>query len=61
MTQLKEAAIETIRKMPDECTIDDIMYEINFVGQVLEGVQDADEGRVITTEELLKKVGEWSK
>jgi predicted transcriptional regulator len=61
MTQLKEAAIETIKKLPDECTIDDIMYEINFVGQVLEGVQDADEGKVITTEELLKKVGEWSK
>jgi hypothetical protein len=61
MTVLKEASIETIKKLPDSCSIDDIMYEINFIAQVLEGLKDAEAGRVITTEELLRRVEEWAK
>lgn len=61
MTLLKEATIETIKKLPDGCSIEDIMYEINFVAQVLEGIKDADEGRTLTTEELLLRVDQWSK
>lgn len=61
MTILKEASIERIKKLPDSCSVDDIMYEINFVAQVLEGLKDADEGKVITTEQLLKRVDQWAK
>jgi len=61
MNALKEATIETIKRLPDECTLDDIMYQINFVAQVLEGLKDADAGRVISTEELLEKLDKWSK
>jgi predicted transcriptional regulator len=61
MSVLKQASIETLKRLPDECTVDDIMYEINFVAQVYEGLKDADEGKLITTEELLKRVDRWAK
>ncbi len=61
MNALKEAAIETIKKLPDNCTADDIMYEINFIAEVYDGIKDADEGKTISTDDLLKKVSEWSK
>ncbi len=61
MNILKEATIETIKKLPDECSLEDIMYEINFVAQVLEGLNDAEEGNLLTTEELLNRVEEWAK
>lgn len=61
MNALKEATIETIRKLPDDCTVEDIMYEINFVAQVYEGIKDADEGRTLSTEELLERVNSWSR
>lgn len=32
------------------------MYEINFVAQVFEGLKDAEDGRLLTTEELLSRV-----
>jgi len=35
------------------------MHEINFVAQVLEGLKDAEEGKLITTEDLLHRVEEW--
>jgi predicted transcriptional regulator len=58
---VKQASIETIKRLPDQCTIDDIMYEINFVAQVYEGLKDAEDGKLITTEELLKRVDGWAK
>ena len=61
MSSIKEATIETIKKMPDGCTVDDIIYEINFIAQVLEGLKDSDEGKTISTKELLSRVEKWSK
>lgn len=58
---IKEVALETIKKLPDECSIEDIMYKINFVAQVLEGLKDADEGKLMTTDELIKRVEQWVK
>ena len=61
MSPLKDVTINTIKRLPDDCTIDDIMYEINFVAQVYEGLEDSEKGKVITSEELLKRVDTWGK
>ena len=61
LNSLKEVTIETIRRLPDECTVEDIMYEVNFVAQVLEGLKDAEAGQLVTTGELLNRVGQWAK
>jgi predicted transcriptional regulator len=61
MDLLKESTIETIKRMPDGSTVEDIMREINFVAQVLEGLRDADAGRLISTEELLHRVEQWAR
>lgn len=61
MGVLKQASIETIKRLPDDCSPDDIMYEVNFVAQVYEGLKDADNGNLITTEELLTRVDQWQK
>lgn len=58
---LKETTVETIKRLPDGCSAEDIMYEINFVAQVLEGLKDAEAGRLLTTEELLTRVDQWGK
>ena len=61
MASLKELTIETIKRLPEECSVEDIMYEINFVAQVVAGLKDAEDGNVITTEELLQRVHQWGK
>ena len=55
---LREATIETIKRLPADCTADDIMYEISFLAQVYEGIQDAENKKLVTTSELLKKIKE---
>ncbi len=61
MDILKETAIERIKQLPDGCTIEDIMYKLDFIAQVLDGVKDAESGKLFTTEELLQRVEEWAK
>ncbi len=61
MGLLKEISIEAIKKLPDECSLEDIMYEINFVAQVFDGLTDAEKGLLLTTEELLSRVEQWGK
>jgi len=61
MSVLKDTAIESIKRMPESCDVEDIMYRINFIAQVMEGLEDVKAGRTITTEELLRKVDEWGK
>lgn len=61
MDSLKEATIEVIKRLPDECSLEDIMYEINFIARVLDGLKDAESGKLLTTEELLNKVERWVK
>jgi len=55
----KDELHQLIDAMPDGATWDNLMYEINFMAQVHEGLADADAGRVITTEELLKRMESW--
>lgn len=50
MDLLKETVIETIKLLPDGCSVEDIMYEINFVSNVLNGLRDSEEGRILSTE-----------
>lgn len=61
MDTIKEVVIETIKRLPEGCSIEDIMYELKFIAQVLDGLKDAEEGKLLTTEELLKRVEEWAK
>lgn len=61
MDLLKDATIATIKRLPDGCSLEDIMYEINFVANVLEGLKDAENKELLTTEELLGRVEKWDK
>ncbi|MCK5057938.1 MAG: hypothetical protein KAT34_14880 [Candidatus Aminicenantes bacterium] len=61
MNTVKQVSLEAIKRLPDQCTIDDIMYEINFIAQVYEGLKDAEEGKPVTTEESLKRADRWAK
>lgn len=60
MRLLKETAIESIKRLPDGCTVEDIMYSIDLIAQVYEGLEDADARKLISTEELLERIDQWA-
>ncbi|MBN2353393.1 MAG: hypothetical protein JXD23_12535 [Spirochaetales bacterium] len=50
MNSIKNITLERIKNLTDNITLEDLMYEINAIAQVLDGVRDEEEGRI-----LLKK------
>ncbi len=59
MSPAKEVTLEAVGSLPETCSMDEVLDKVNLVAQVLEGLEDAKAGRLITTEQLLKEVDEW--
>lgn len=52
MSGVKEAVLKLVEQLPEECTWDDVLYEI-FVRQKVEaGLKDAEAGRTVSHEEV---------
>lgn len=55
MPTAKKQALEMVKKLPDKATWDDIMYGVYVRKKIEAGVQAADEGRVVSHEDLKKR------
>jgi hypothetical protein len=55
MNQVKEEAKKLLDKLPDEISWDDIMYEMYVRNKIDKGIQAADEGKLISHEEVKKR------
>jgi predicted transcriptional regulator len=51
----QQEAKELIDRLPDNATWDDIMYAMYVRAKIEIGLKDADEGRVISHEEIKKE------
>jgi len=61
MKQEKREVLDLIRRLPGDVTTADIMEELYFKTQVDKGLRDVAEGRVLTHEELKKRMAKWRK
>lgn len=55
----KEIMIKAIHAQPDDSTYDDLLKELAFHRMILRGLEDSDKGRVISHEEMEKRVDSW--
>lgn len=58
---LRDIAIEAIKQLPETASVEEMMYQLDLVANVVEGLKDVEAGRVYTTKEALQKVKEWQK
>ena len=60
-----ETAIDQVRTMldtlPANATLEDIQYHLYVIQKVEQGLQDIEEGRVISHEEMKKEILSWQK
>ena len=60
MSIVKEEAKELIDKLPDHATWDDIMYEFYVKKKIADALKVAEEGRVVSHEEVKKRfLSKW--
>jgi hypothetical protein len=61
MASAKEHIAEIINRQPDDSSYDDIVRELAFDLMVQRGLRDSDEQRVISNEEMGRRVKTWQK
>jgi predicted transcriptional regulator len=54
---LKQQAHALIDNLPESATWDDVAYEAELRGSIEHGLADAEAGRVIAVEDLMKEFG----
>jgi len=64
-TNLKEEIIALIRNLPEDATIDDIMYHLYVKKKILMGINEVELGKVIPHEQVMenakKRLEKWLK
>ena len=59
MNTPKEEAIELVKALPEEASLEDIQYQLYVLQKVRRGLKDLEEGRVISQEEMKKRFEKW--
>lgn len=57
----KERMIETLRQQPDDSSYDELLRELAFERMIELGLEDHDQGRVISDEDLRREIETWGK
>lgn len=62
---LKKEIIELIKKLPDDITLNDIIYHLYVKQKIIKGLKDIEQGKTVTNEEVMekakKRLEEWLK
>ena len=56
----KELVLNAIHRLPDDAEFKDITDEIAFLAAVKEGQEDVRQGRVVSNEEMKKRIDSWT-
>jgi predicted transcriptional regulator len=59
MASAKKAVLDLVKKLPEDCTLEDIQYQLYVLQKIEKGLKDADEGRVISQEEMEQRFAKW--
>ena len=61
MSNVKEKMAEVIQSQPEDATYEEIMRELAFEKMVVRGLEDARGGRVVSNDEMQRRIRTWQK
>jgi len=53
---VKDTVKALLERLPDDCSIEDVLYHVYVVQQVEEGLRSALDGRVIPHEQVMREL-----
>jgi predicted transcriptional regulator len=55
----KEIVLETIRALPDDCSLEEIAERVEFMAAIQKGLDQLDRGEDIPHEEVKRQLASW--
>lgn len=59
MPNAKEIVLEILKKLPDDCTIEDIQYQLFVAERIQKAIKRAEREGTIPHEEVEKRFEQW--
>jgi predicted transcriptional regulator len=59
MQTAKHEVSELLKRLPEDCSLEDIQYHLYVLQKIERGLQDTKEGRIYTQEEVEKLMAKW--
>jgi predicted transcriptional regulator len=56
---IKGEVIKLIQELPDNVTIEDILYRLYVRARIEEGIKELDEGKGISHEDAMERIAKW--
>ncbi len=61
MPSAKVQMVKIVQEQPDDSSYDEILRELAFARMIERGLVDSEEGRIITDEEMSRRIKTWRK
>jgi predicted transcriptional regulator len=55
----KEAALKLIENLPDDASLEDIMYELYFRARVERGLREVEDEKTVSHDEVMRDIAQW--
>lgn len=55
----KEVMLDVITKLPNDVTVDDIIETLNLIKETMYRIDNFDESKALSTDELKKEIEKW--
>ena len=59
MSTIKQDLEALVQRLPEDCTIEDVQYQLYILEKIRRGVEAADAGHVTTQEEVEERFSQW--
>ena len=61
MSAIKERMTEVIQEQPEDSSYEEILRELAFEQMIERGLRDSREGKIISNDEMQRRMGAWQK
>lgn len=59
MAKTKQFVLDVLESLPDDCSLEDVQYQLYVRQRIAEGERAADEGNVVPHEQVMREAREW--
>ena len=60
MNTVKAEVESLLRKLPDNCTLEDVQYHLYVLEKVRRGLEVADSKGTLTQAQVMERLGKWT-
>lgn len=61
MAGAKQVVRDVLESLPEDCSLEDVQYELYVRQRILEGERAADAGELVPHEQVMREAREWLK